>query len=350
MELILRIIEKIKEKGYLLADGATGTNLFDMGLESGYPPELWNLEYPDRVKLNHQRFLQAGSDILLTNSFGANEFRLSLHGDEDRVDEINFEAAEIAKKSTKNSKKEAFIAGSIGPTGEIIEPLGDLSKDKAEKAFLSQSLALKAGGVDFLWIETMSSEEEMEAALLGAQRTNLPIVCSYSFDTHGRSMMGLEPAKLIDLTANFAPSVFGYGANCGIGASELIGSLICFKSYKSDQDMILIAKANCGIPEFKEDKITYNGTPEMMAKYARYAIDLGARIIGGCCGTTHLHIKAMSESLKNYKPSPQTIDVDKIISDLGPMTEGNKNMINNYINPESLKVAIKRRRKRRRTL
>ena len=155
---MLRIIEKIKDKGYLLADGATGTNLFDMGLESGYPPELWNLEHPDRVRSNHESFLQAGSDILLTNSFGANEFRLSLHGDEDRVDEINFEAAQIAKKSAKNTKKEVFIAGSIGPTGEIIEPLGDLSKDKAKDAFLRQSLALKAGGVDFIWIETMSSE------------------------------------------------------------------------------------------------------------------------------------------------------------------------------------------------
>jgi len=347
---MLRIIEKIKEEGYLLADGATGTNLFDMGLESGYPPELWNLEHPDRIRSNHESFLQAGSDILLTNSFGANEFRLSLHGDEDKVDEINFEAAEIAKKSSKNSKKEVFIAGSIGPTGEIMEPLGDLSRDKAKDAFLRQSLALKAGGVDFIWIETMSSEEEMEAALLGAQETNLPIICSYSFDTHGRSMMGLEPAKLTDLTSSFSPSVFGYGANCGIGASELIGSLICFKSYKPDENMILVAKANCGIPEFRGDKITYNGTPEMMAQYARYAIDMGAKIIGGCCGTTHVHIRAMSESLKNYSPSSQTTDVDKIISDLGSMTEGNKNMINSYINPESSKVDTIRRRKRRRTL
>ena len=346
----MRIKEKIKEKGYLLADGATGTNLFDMGLESGYPPELWNLEHPDRVESNHQGFLEAGSDILLTNSFGANEFRLSLHGDEDKADQINYEAAQIAKKSIEKSTREVFIAGSIGPTGEIIEPLGDLSKEKARDAFLKQSLALKAGGVDFLWIETMSSEEEMEAALLAAQETSLPIICSYSFDTHGRSMMGLEPAKLTDLTASFSSNVFGYGANCGIGASELIGSLICFKSYKPDDEMILVAKANCGIPEFSGDKITYNGTPEMMAQYARYAFDMGAKIIGGCCGTSHLHIKAMSESLKNYDPSTQKINLDKINSDLGSMTEGNKDMINSYINPQSSKVSAKRRRKRRRTL
>ena len=114
--------------------------------------------------------------------------------------------------------------------------------------------------------------------------------------------------------------------------------------------MILVAKANCGIPEFSGDKITYNGTPEMMAQYARYAFDMGAKIIGGCCGTSHLHVKAMSESLKNYDPSTQKINLDKIISDLGSMTEGNKNMINSYINPQSSKVSAKRRRKRRRTL
>ena len=163
-------------------------------------------------------------------------------------------------------------------------------------------------------------------------------------------MMGLEPAKLTDLTASFSSNVFGYGANCGIGASELIGSLICFKSYKPDEEKILVAKANCGIPEFSGDKITYNGTPEMMAQYARYAFDMGAKIIGGCCGTSHLHIKAMSESLKNYDPLTQKINLDKIISDLGSMTDGNKNMINSYINPQSSKVSAQRRRKRRRTL
>jgi len=343
-----RIKEKIKEKGYLLADGATGTNLFDMGLESGYPPELWNLEYPERVLMNHQNFINAGSDILLTNSFGANEFRLALHNAEKKVHEINFEAAFLAKKAFEDSKREIFIAGSIGPTGEILEPLGTLSKENAKQAFLRQAMALKEGGVDFIWIETMSSEEEMAAALSAAKEAQLPIVCSYSFDTHGKSMMGLEPSKLSDLTADFYPNVIGYGANCGIGASELIGSLICFKSYKSNEDLLLVAKANCGIPEFKGDKITYNGTPEMMAQYARYARDMGAKIIGGCCGTTHRHVKVMAESLEGYKPSTENIDIDQIIADLGSMTTGNLEMINNYLNPGSSDTKRRRKRKRRR--
>ena len=343
-----RIQKRIKEKGYLLADGATGTNLFDMGLESGYPPELWNLEYPNRVNLNHENFIHAGSDILLTNSFGANKFRLALHNAENKVEEINIEAASIAKKAADKSKREIFIAGSIGPTGEIIEPLGTLPKEEAKNAFLEQALALKKGGVDFIWIETMSSEDEMEAALLAAQKTELPLVCSYSFDTHGKSMMGLEPSKLADLTASFYPSVIGYGANCGIGASELIGSLICFKSYKLNQELLLVAKANCGIPVFKGDRITYNGTPEMMAQYACYARDMGAKIIGGCCGTKQAHIKAMAESLERYKPSSEDINLDKIIGDLGSMTDGNVNMINSYINPGSVKIKRVRQRKRRR--
>ena len=243
-----RIEEEIKKKGYLLADGATGTNLFDMGLESGYSPEFWNLEYPERVKANHESFIRAGSDIVLTNSFGANEYRLALHNAEDKVEELNFEAASIAKESSNKFEKHVFIAGSIGPTGEILEPLGVLSKTDAQAAFKQQALALKDGGADLLWIETMSSEEEMEAALLGAKESSLPIICSYSFDTHGKSMMGLEPSKLAELARKFYPDVIGYGANCGIGASELIGSLICFKTSKKNDNLLLIAKGNCGVP------------------------------------------------------------------------------------------------------
>ena len=312
------------------------------------PQKFWNIEYPERVKANHESFIRAGSDIILTNSFGANEYRLALHNAENKVEELNFEAARMLKNHLINLKKHVFIAGSIGPTGEILEPLGVLSKTDAQAAFRKQALALKDGGADFLWIETMSSEEEMEAALLGAKESSLPIICSYSFDTHGKSMMGLEPSKLAELARKFYPDVIGYGANCGIGASELIGSLICFKTSKKNDDLLLIAKGNCGVPEFKGDAIVYNGTPEMMAQYARHARDMGASIIGGCCGTTHVHIKAMSESLESYKPLVEKIDLDSIIKDLGSMTAGNIAMINNYLNPGSTQIVAKRERKRKR--
>ena len=223
-----KIVNLINEKGYLLADGATGTNLFDMGLESGYPPELWNEEKPDLVSMNHKNFIEAGSDILLTNSFGANRYRLKLHNCEDRVREINIAAARIAKENASSSDRIVLVAGSIGPTGEILEPIGPLSIEDATSAFTDQAMALKEGGSDMLWIETMSSIEEMEAAINAAGKTNLPTICSFSFDTHGRSMMGLEPKELAILADKHKHDVIGYGANCGIGASELVGSIKCF--------------------------------------------------------------------------------------------------------------------------
>ncbi len=264
------------------------------------------------------------------------------------MEELNFESAKLAKKSSNKFEKHIFIAGSIGPTGEILEPLGTLSKKGAEEAFKKQALALRDGGADLLWIESMSSDEEMEAALLGAKESLLPIICSYSFETHGRTMMGLEPSQIIELAEKFSPDVIAYGANCGIGASELIGSLICFKTSKKNEDLLVVAKGNCGVPEFKEDAISYNGTPELMASYARHARDMGATIIGGCCGTTHVHIKAMSESLQSYKPLIEKIDLDSIIEDLGSMTAGNREMINNYLNPGSTQTKTKRERKRKR--
>ena len=206
------ITNLIDKKGYLLADGATGTNLFDMGLESGYPPELWNQEKPDLVSNNHKKFIEAGSDIILTNSFGANKYRLALHNSEDKVRDINFEAAQIARRNADLSKKKVLVAGSIGPTGEILHPIGSLSIEDAILAFTDQAMALKEGGSDLLWIETMSSSEEMDAAISAAVKTGLPTICSYSFDTHGKSMMGLEPRELAILSDKYCDVVIGYGA------------------------------------------------------------------------------------------------------------------------------------------
>jgi len=341
-----KIINLINEKGYLLADGATGTNLFDMGLESGYPPELWNEEKPDLVSINHKNFIEAGSDIILTNSFGANRYRLKLHNCEDRVKEINIAAAKIAKENASLSERTVLVAGSIGPTGEILEPIGPLSIEDATSAFTDQAMALKEGGSDMLWIETMSSIEEMEAAINAATKTNLPTICSFSFDTHGRSMMGLEPKELAILADKNKNAVIGYGANCGIGASELVGSIKCFNQSIINDEQFIVAKGNCGIPEFKGTEIIYNGTPEMMALYALHSRSLGAKIIGGCCGTTHVHVKAMSEALSS---NSETINFElrKVIEDLGEMTKGNIKMIESYLNPNSSNEQDESPRRRR---
>ncbi len=343
-------IEKlISDKGCLIADGATGTNLFSMGLDSGHPPELWNIEFPERVYSNHQSFIDAGSDLILTNSFGANRFRLALHKAENRVHELNFAAASIARIAADGSERTILVAGSIGPTGEILEPLGELTKTETESAFTDQALALKEGGVDLAWIETMSSQEEMESAIDACKNAGLPIVCTYSFDTHGKSMMGLEPKELVTLAEQHSPEIIGYGANCGIGAAELIGSILCLSKSRKNPAMHIVAKGNCGIPEFIDGEITYNGTEEIMAAYAAYARKLGATIIGGCCGTKKEHVKAMANALKeNTMECP--LELDQIIKSMGEMTEGNIAMVQKYLNEEdSPEVgAIKPRRKRRR--
>ena len=348
-------IEKlIADKGCLIADGATGTNLFSMGLDSGHPPELWNIEFPERVFHNHQNFIAAGSDLILTNSFGANRFRLALHKAEDQVHELNLEAANIARKAADLSERTILVAGSIGPTGEILEPLGELSKTEAESAFTDQALALKEGGVDLAWIETMSSQEEMESAILACKNAGLPIVCTYSFDTHGKSMMGLEPKELVKLAEQHSPEIIGYGANCGIGAAELIGSILCLSKSRKNHAMHIVAKGNCGIPEFIDGEITYNGTEEIMAAYACYARKLGATIIGGCCGTKKEHVKARANALKeNTMECP--LKLDPIIKSMGEMTEGNIAMVQKYLNSEDAvpvvdTVSPRKQRRRRQKL
>ena len=343
-----KINDLMSTKGYLLADGATGTNLFLMGLESGHPPELWNIEHPDRVLKNHRGFIEAGSDIILTNTFGANQYRLCLHKAENMVSELNYEATQLAYSAISECEREIIIAGSIGPTGEIMKPLGTLEKDSAISAFSEQAIALRDGGVDLIWIESFSSQLEMQCAIIAAIPTQLPIFCSYSFDTHGKSMMGREPKELVALVEDNYPEVVGYGANCGTGLSELIGSTICFSQARNDQSKHIVAKANCGVPKFIDGKIKYNGSPEMMAKYACYAKDIGATIIGGCCGTKKEHVEAMYTALKLHQPKDPE-DLNEIVESLGDMTEGNISLVKqsldqNYV-PKS-KVNRKRRRRK----
>ena len=212
-------------RDWLLADGATGTNLFHAGLETGYPPEFWNVEYPERVTTLHASFIAAGADIILTNSFGGTSFRLKLHQAENRVNMLNLAAAELARKAADASKKPVLVAGSMGPTGELFQPLGALTADAAEQAF-----ALAEGGADLLWIETMTSMEEVEATDKGAQRTNLTVAATMTFDTAGRSMMGVTPAAYTEFATSLGLGAFG--VNCGIGPAELLDSVHKFEHRK----------------------------------------------------------------------------------------------------------------------
>jgi 5-methyltetrahydrofolate--homocysteine methyltransferase len=316
-----RFEKLLGEKSTLLADGATGTTFFGMGLQSGDAPELWNVDYPERVAKHYQAFIDAGSDLVLTNSFGGTRYRLKLHKAEHRVAELNIAAAAILREVVTSSGREVIVAGSIGPTGEILAPLGDLQADDAIAAFAEQALALEQGGADVIWIETMSSQEEVEHAVEGARQTSLPIVFTMSFDTNGRTMMGVGAADMMSLHQRLG--VHACGTNCGIGASEVVAAILNMRSSNPEgsDEPILIAKANCGIPEFIDGEIHYNGTPEIMARYAIMARDAGARIVGGCCGTSPEHVAAMRHALDNTPPGPVP-SIDDVRRELGDVTKG----------------------------
>ena len=305
---------------WLLADGATGSNLFDVGLMSGDAPELWNTEHPERIAALHQSFVDAGADILLTNSFGGTIYRLKLHNAQGRMGELNTLAAQIARRVADASGRTIAVAGSMGPTGEIMEPIGPLTYDEAKAAFAEQALALKAGGADVLWIETMSSREEVEAAVAGAGVAGLPIVCTLSFDTNGRTMMGISPSDFSGIEKTLSPRLAACGTNCGVGASEVV-ACIHNLAQSMGPEVVLVAKGNCGVPQYVDGAICYNGTPEIMALYARMALDAGARIIGGCCGTSAKHLRAMREALEAHTPGPAPT-LEEINARLGEVSNG----------------------------
>ncbi len=339
-----RLSRLLAERPWLLADGATGTNYFTMGLETGDPPELWNVEHPERVSDLHERFIEAGADIVLTNSFGGTRYRLKLHKAEGRVAELNIAAAGLARAATDAAGREVVVAASIGPTGELLMPLGALTMEDAVEAFAEQAIALAEGGADVIWIETMSSVEELSAAVTGAGRSGLPIAVTLSFDTNGRTMMGVTPAQVAELVHKLEPRPIAYGGNCGTGAAELMAVLVKMRDAAREGD-ILIAKSNCGIPEFVEDAIHYTGTPELMADYARMALDLGVRIIGGCCGTTPMHLAAMHEALLSHSPGRKPT-IEEIVTRLGPVSKGAESSLGLGARPDG--AAAGRRRSRRR--
>ncbi len=299
----------------LLADGATGTNLFAAGLGPGDPPEAWNLDHPDRITALYRSFTDAGSDIVLTNTFGGTRHRLALHGLEDRVAALSAAGARLARSVADDADHPVVVAGSIGPTGELLAPLGTLDDAAAQDAFTEQAEGLLAGGVDVAWIETMSAPGEVRAAARAAIAVGLPYVATVSFDTAGRSMMGLAPEALAGVFDGLDVAPVAIGANCGVGASDL---LVAVAGMGGDGPP-LVAKSNCGIPRFRGAEVVYDGDPALMARYAGLAADLGVAVVGGCCGTTPDHIAAMRAALDTHVPGDRP-DTERIVDELGPLT------------------------------
>ncbi|WP_394177741.1 betaine--homocysteine S-methyltransferase [Yoonia maritima] len=306
--------ELLETRDWLMADGATGTNLFNMGLMSGDAPEMWNVEETAKIKALYKGAADAGSDIFLTNSFGANASRLKLHGAEGRVRELNKAAAELGREIADASGRKIVVAGSVGPTGEIMAPMGSLTHERAVEMFHEQAEGLKEGGADVLWVETISAAEEFDAAAEAFALAGMPWCGTMSFDTAGRTMMGLTSADMVKKVGKIANQPLAFGANCGVGASDLLRTVLGFTAAGATTP--IIAKGNAGIPKYHDGHIHYDGTPELMGDYAVLARDCGATIIGGCCGTTPEHLRAMREALET-RPRGERPTLEQISESLG---------------------------------
>jgi len=301
----------------ILADGATGTNLFNMGLQSGDAPELWNVDAPDKIRSLYKGSVDAGSDLFLTNTFGGTSARLKLHDAQNRVAELNRAGAELGRDIADKAGRPVVVAGSVGPTGEIMQPVGSLSHAEAVEMFHEQAEALKDGGVDVLWVETISAPEEFRAAAEAFALADMPWCGTMSFDTAGRTMMGVTSADLALLVETLPNPPIAFGANCGTGASDILRTVLGFAAQGTERP--LISKGNAGIPKYVDGHIHYDGTPELMGQYAAMARDSGAKIIGGCCGTMPAHLEKMREALDSV-PRADRPTLDQITDALGPFS------------------------------
>jgi len=276
----------------LVADGAMGTMLQAAGLQPGTPPELWNRENPDAVRAVHAAYVQAGADIILTNSFGGSRVKLQRSGLADDAAHLCRLGAEIARQEAGDS---VFVFGSMGPTGELMRPLGLLTFEEAKDAFAEQAAALAAGGADAILVETMADLQEGRAAIEGAHSgCSLPVICTFSFDRGQRTMMGVTAADLASLWNN---GLLAIGANCGHSLDDTLAVIDQLRTLLPDAT--LMAKPNAGVPRLGEDgKTHFDVGPEEMAKFATRYLEKGVRIIGGCCGSTPEHISRIASVVR----------------------------------------------------
>lgn len=277
----------------LISDGATGTNLQARGLPPGVSPETWLFDRPESILDLHNEFVAAGSDLILTCSFGGNGFRQQGTPLADRMEEINRTAAALAKEAARMADRSVLVGGSMGPTGQMVEPFGTMKPEEVKDAYAEQAAALTAGGVDLLVLETFFALEELEAAIVGVQSaSDLPLVCSFSYDRGARTMMGVRPAQMAAKAAELG--AVAVGANCGTtleNMEEIVRELA-----GQSTGLPIWAKPNAGLPEGNPP--FYRITPEDMGSFAIRLKAAGARIIGGCCGTTPDHVRAIAQAIK----------------------------------------------------
>lgn len=284
-------LARLKEE-VLLADGAMGTMLQPHLKEEWGAPEAANLHTPQVVADIHRRYAQAGAQVVLTNTFGGSRIRLARVGLDDKIQEVNAAAVRIAREAVGPG---VLVAGDIGPTGELLEPLGELTYQQARDAFAEQAALLSSAGADLLVVETMSSLEEAKAALEGAlSASSLPVVCTMSFDTNYHTVMGVSPEEAVDRLVRWGASVVG--ANCGVGPQETLE--VVRRMHRAAPETPLAAQPNAGMPRLEGDRVVYDIGPEDMARFVPAFLAAGVRLLGSCCGSTPEHTGAMRRALE----------------------------------------------------
>jgi 5-methyltetrahydrofolate--homocysteine methyltransferase len=278
----------------VLLDGGMGTLLQEQGLDDGGSGELWNVERPDVIRSLHEAYARAGARILTTNTFGGSRPRLQMHQLEDRVHELNEAAARIARSVA--DEHGILVAGDLGPTGELMAPLGTMDADQAQELFAEQLAGLRDGGIDVVLIETMSDVAEVQAAVAAARAVvpDAPVIATLSFDTNLRTMMGVRPGDAVRELA--AAGVDAVGANCGRGPEEM--ALIAAQLVEArEEGVLLVAQSNAGLPQVVGDHFEYDASPAQMGEHAVALSGLGIDLIGACCGSTPDHLGAMRDAL-----------------------------------------------------
>ena len=283
-------------QGTLVSDGAMGTMLQESGLDDGGAPELWNVEHPDRIEAVLEAYAAAGANLITTNTFGGTAGRLAMHGLEDRLYELNKAGAEVARK-VADRHPNCFVMGDVGPSGELMDPMGTLTLESAKEIFSAQIKALVDGGVDAILIETMSDLAEVEAAVNAAKEVapHLPIITTMSFDTNLRTMMGVKPTLAVTYLASLGVRIIG--ANCGRGIDEM--RVIAKELVDARPDgVFIITQSNSGLPKLVGDTFIYEGTPDEMGKYATEMKSFGVNVVGSCCGSTPAHTATISAAVQ----------------------------------------------------
>jgi len=292
-------VDRLKADEILIADGATATNYQAMGMAIGVAPEEWILDQPEKVRGLHRAFIEAGSNLILTDTFGATSPRLRESRYAGRTADLNHRAVALAREAASTSPG-VLVAGSMGPTGMLMEPLGELTAAAAANAYAEQAGALSEGGVDVLLLETFFALEEALAAIDGVRRASgLPLVVSFSFDRGTRTMMGLSPTQVIEAIAPL--DVAAIGANCGRSLDDMEQVVHEFATLHAG--IPLWIKPNAGLPRMVGDLARYDTGPAAMAAFARRYVDAGAQVVGGCCGSSPEHIRAIATAVRSAESS-----------------------------------------------